>query len=112
MHNDLTISETGGPRPKLLLLLAVANSAFALVLPFLLDVYHDWTMVTMVSCYRELDLNGIIDHEALRHYDGGRFAKGNWTTVPEWLMQGHRYPSEIVIAISVLLIANGVALLV
>jgi hypothetical protein len=45
----------------------------------------------LVSAYRELDINDIIDHDKLQNLNGGRF-KGSWTVVPDqWGNSAFRY---------------------
>lgn len=66
--------------------------------------------VTIVSIYREYDLNGLINREAVQTYDNGRFA-GPWTRIPDYLgYEAFKYLTPVAIAVTIVFGINAVCL--
>ncbi len=66
--------------------------------------------LTVMSTYRELDVNGVIDHARLSAYDGGRLASDPWA-VPDYLNQNRRSVFPLAFATSAGFVANAAVFL-
>lgn len=92
---------------SLLLVFAILNLVAAVTVVVLSSVTVGIHKAVVLSKYRELDLNGIIDKKALVQYDGGRFAGGDWGMVPHWLNEGEDGWVALAKVIAAFCAANG-----
>jgi len=75
-------------RLKLIVLVAaICSFLVAIATPIIFHMGVGLGNGVAMSKYREFDLNGVINHERLKQFQDGRFS-GDWTTVPEYLMEG------------------------
>lgn len=92
---------------KTLVALCLANVLAAVASYFLLSLTISAGHAVIVSRYRGLDLNGVINQEALQEFDDGKFA-GAWTRVPDDLgMHAFKFVKILSFGIPAVFVVNA-----
>lgn len=95
---------------RLLLLLIAANLLCAACVYPVFSIATGAGKLFIVGKYRELDLAGVINADALKKLEAGRFS-GDWRNVPDYLGEGaFRYAKVVAAIITVAFAFNSLLL--
>lgn len=104
-------TQTNGVLRRYLLIVALFQLLLSLVIPPMFSVATSVIRVSALSKYRELDVEGVIDHEKLAQLQGGRFA-GDWAEVPDYLVKEKSYVLNAAYGISAACLVTSVSLFI
>lgn len=89
---------------------AAVNLLAAVAVPLSHATLVAWDALALMGVYRELDVNGVIDHDGLRAYQDGRFADDPMA-VADFLNQTRRPVLPLALATSTVFVVNAIIFL-
>ena len=94
---------------NILLAVALVNLLAVPTIPVLFSLICGEGKLVILSTYREMDLNGVIDHTRLMRFRGGEFAS-EWNKIPDYFGEGFDVVTEFAWGISALCMMSSTAI--